>query len=377
MLFQFVSEKIKSIDCKWGIIKSAIIFSIFLHLLACLYVTPALTVINHGTGYANLSIAPIDLSYNSAFRFRILSPAIAHLLFLRGKLFIFFPLLVSLIFVSTIYVVCRKRFNLNANLSFITASIICFSTPLLFLLHFQGYVDVFSYFFIFLCLISKRFIFQSLFFALAILNHESSIFAFPFLVFRPWENSKINKVFFVRLGCYLLSLAPMILYRIFLSQYTEVALNSSFYLSLKHVKFCLTSIAQLAPIGIFESFRLFWFIPLVTVIFLFKNDRKLNAYWYILVFACSISQLFIAHDTSRVLGLAFPIFIFSIRDLSSFFTNEKLEKMLFIIFFLNFLVPVYYVGQNNMIPFLPLPVSLVLLFFGFDPWSLWWTHVNL
>ncbi len=40
---------------------------------------------------------------------------------------------------------------------------------------------------------------------------------------------------------------------------------------------------------------------------------------------------------------------------------------------LNLLILPYYVGQEVALPFLPLPLSLVLWYgLGIDPWTLWW-----
>jgi hypothetical protein len=87
-----------------------------------------------------------------------------------------------------------------------------------------------------------------------------------------------------------------------------------------------------------------------------------------------MGQLLVADDTSRLLGLGFPSILLACSVLHHEWGEGVFSKRLFALFLWNLFVPQYYVGQDLAVPMLPLPVSLLgWLFFGANPWALWWT----
>ena len=166
-----------------------------------------------GRGYATLSQAPFDLSEQNNLRFRILTPFLAYCVGLRGNLYIVFPMLVSLFFLSFIYFRLRK--NEPPSTSLLITSFICFSTPILFLLHFQGYVDITSYLLIWLIIVFIKNKFTWVFLlALLLLNHDSNVFIIPALAFYYFTNAenKTKAALIVFFGI-ALALLPFYFYR--------------------------------------------------------------------------------------------------------------------------------------------------------------------
>ena len=103
-------------------------------LAAILYGSPEWTPVFHGESFSNMSDAPWLFSSESWVQYRILSPALGYLFFLRGNNFIWFMLLVAVLFLSLIYLLSRKN-GLSPVESLGIISLMAFSTPLLFLLH--------------------------------------------------------------------------------------------------------------------------------------------------------------------------------------------------------------------------------------------------
>src|SRR4051812_47965068 len=116
------------LERKYGIYLSSIIIAFVLLCFAALYVTPALSAMQLGRGYASLSTDPFNFSEQNNLRFRILTPFLAYCVGLRGSLYILFPLIITWLFLSTIYYYLRKT-QAPAESLFITI-LICFSSPI-------------------------------------------------------------------------------------------------------------------------------------------------------------------------------------------------------------------------------------------------------
>lgn len=371
MNYRFVSQTLNRSENRYGLYLTAAMVAFLLMALAAIYVTPALETSNHGTGYQQLSDTPFDFDSSNPLKFRILTPLLAHILFFRGERYIFFPLLISVFFLMSVYIHFRRE-DFTPSESLGTTVLMAFSTTILFTLHFQGYTDTTSYLLIWLCLIVKAPPLRALFFTLALLNHESNAFCFPFLVYRPWEadfswRRALSNGFWLSL-----SFIPILVFRWYVTSQTEVALSSSFYLNPQRIKTVVWRVGRLLPIGVFEAFRLFWIIPISAAGILWKHKKHPQACWIGLVVLCVGLQLLLASDTSRLIGLAFPAVLFGAKVLREHLKIISFERLLWLLILLNFIVPVYYVGQQSMYPLYPLPVSLILQALGVDAWHLWW-----
>lgn len=342
--------------------------------VAALYVTPAFQVVNNGRSFAELSANPFARSTNM-FGNRILSPFLAFLIGLRGPNFIYFPLLVSIVLLGAIF--CHFRRQAHEPIGALIASAtIAFSSPILFLLHFQGYTDVLTHLLLFWCYMLRQSRFMWLLpLSLSFLNHEATLFSLPWVIFLRTRYTGVR--FFSVWGIFyfitdvllgFLSVAPLYLFReLWPLQNTQ--LGSDYYLS--YLRTMWTFIFRFGGFGIFEAFKLFWFLPIFAIVAAPRGTKFSLFVVLTLMCGAGVGQLLISHDTSRHVGHAFPMILYSMEILLR--KKEwgwRLLECLAILVLLNFLVPQYYVGQQNAWPLLPSPVSLILWLNGFDPWNL-------
>jgi hypothetical protein len=369
-----LSKRLRSLERYAGQRGTGLLVGLVLLLIGAMYVTPALTLINNGVGFGVISHVPFQMD-NNPFRHRILSPLIAHYIGLSGNRFIYFPLMVTVIFLGEIYAYFR-RLDASPALSLIASATMAFSGPVLFLLHFQGYTDVLTHLLLFWCIVLRRSkIVWVIPLALSSLNHEAALFSLPWVVFlrtryygTPLLSWRGVFRFVVDIGLAALSAAPMLLLRkmwpLENSQYTP-----DFYLSL--FRSMWTFIFPFAGFGIFEAFKLFWFIPLAAMVFTRRGERCSTYLTLALMFAAGGGQLLFSHDISRHVGHAFPIVLYSLELITrKKVLGDRLAEVLMIVVLCNFFVPQYYVGQHDAWPFLPVPASFLLWMFGFDPWHL-------
>lgn len=96
------SRFLNSVERVIGLIPLSAVIAGLLLAFAAFYVTPALEVVNNGRSFAELASNPFARTTNM-FGNRILSPFLAYLIGLRGANFIFFPLLVTVVFLGSIF----------------------------------------------------------------------------------------------------------------------------------------------------------------------------------------------------------------------------------------------------------------------------------
>ncbi|MBI2570384.1 MAG: hypothetical protein HYV63_25575 [Candidatus Schekmanbacteria bacterium] len=366
-----VAQALADAEARLGLWGAAMLVGVFLLGICTIYVTPATQTVNHGALFESMSVDPFDFSRDNRVQLRILTPLVAHILFFRGPLYIFFPILVSIAFLGCVYAHFRREeFSHLESLG--ASAMIAFSTTLLFTLHFQGYTDTTSYVLVWLCLTSRSIVVNAILFSLALLNHESNLFCFPFLVYRPWEKEYGIRRAIQFLLLMLIACIPAQLYRSYVLSHADVMLTTSAYIKFERILHSIGMVSRLLTIGIFESFRAFWIVPVFAVITLLRKRIFDMAFWICLVIACASLQLLIATDTSRLLGLAFPAVLFGAKEIKKHAPDIPFERCLWVLIIGNFIIPIYYVGQDALYPFLPLPISLLLELFGINAWQLWW-----
>ncbi|MEY4670095.1 MAG: hypothetical protein RL518_2794 [Pseudomonadota bacterium] len=371
------SKLLASIEEVIGQRFTGLLIGLSLLCIAAFYVTPALYPVNNGVGFSQMSHDPFKMDANP-FRHRILSPLLGYYLGFRGDRFIYFPLIVTVVFLGAIYAHFR-RLGHSQVLALAASATMAFSGPVLFLLHFQGYTDVLTHLLLFWCFVLRRSKFLwVILLALACLNHEASLFSLPWIVaFRalyytkPLFSARGISHFVLDILLAVAATVPMFmlkkLWPLENAQYTP-----GFYLSL--AKSMWMFIFPFAGFGIFEAFKLFWFIPLFAILTTKRGSLCSTFVVLFLMFAAGAGQLVFSHDISRHVGHAFPIILFSLELLlSRKFLGSRLSEVLLIVVFCNFFVPQYYVGQHDAWPFLPVPVSFLFWMFGLDPWHL---HFN-
>lgn len=354
-----------------GIRLMGLVLGLVLLGVSAIYVTPANFHVNHGQGYADMSSNPFTMDDNP-LRHRILGPVIAYYLHIRGPNYMYFPLILVVIFLGAIYSHFRRLGNSQLS-AFIASSTMAFSGPVLFLLHFQGYTDILTHLLLFWCLVLRRSKFLwVILLALSCLNHEAALFSFPWVIlFRtlyyasPLFSLKGVLRLVLDVGLAALSTVPMFLLRE-LWPIQNQSLAPGYYLSVLAKMWHITF--RFSGLGIFEAFKLFWFIPLFAILTLERKQRYHILLVFFLMYAAGVGQLFVAHDISRLLHHSFPLILFSLEVLfNKFKTSTRLQEALLILIFCNFFVPQYYIGQQSAWPFLSVPFSYFLYLLGHDP----------
>jgi hypothetical protein len=354
----------------WG---ACLVFGLVLLALAAIYTAPAVRLVNHGISYGEFARDPFqDSELTSSIRFRPLSPFLAHYMFLRGQAFMAFPLLAAVLFLAVVMRACRKR-GFSGSESLAMASLMAFTSPVLFTLHFAGYVDVVSYLFIALAVVwAGSDLLVAACVCLALLNHDSNLFILPWLFFHVARQRK-GWPRRARLGAALgLGLLVVFLVRRVIAQRAPVAWEPSFYLNLPYLRENALLNVRGAWLGLFMTFKLCWLIPLLAGLDLWVKKRRVQLVDLALAVFCGLATLLITSDVSRLPAMAFPAVLGGAVVLRKHVAQPpRFARALWVLVALNLLVPQYYVGQSKPIVFFPLPVALVLKATGYDPWEDW------
>ena len=89
-----------SLESKVGLLASSLLLGVMMLLLAMLYIQQSsFNAVGLGTYTAELSKHPFRFAANNPLQYRILTPFIAYITFLRGDLFFIVPLLFSIFLV--------------------------------------------------------------------------------------------------------------------------------------------------------------------------------------------------------------------------------------------------------------------------------------
>ena len=338
-------------------------------LLAALYVTPSPVAGNHGCHYQALSVAPFDFDAHNRLQNRVLTPLVAHCLGLRGRTYLLLPVVIGWILLALVHAHARRRGLAPGECAGVTA-LLAFSTPILASLHFTGYTDTTTYLAVFVTWIARSLPVATIAFAVAVANHESAMFAAPWLIAARALDCGSRRAYAFA-ACLGAALVPTAVYRAWLQSVMPGGLDTAYFLTLDNVQRSLGEIAKNAWLGVFMAFKLLWWFAFAGALACWRGGRRGRAAWFGLVCVCAAAQLVFATDTSRLLGLAFPAvlagaYVMRDRDPAAF------PRVLWTLLAYNLLVPQYYVGQDLALPLFPVPVTLGIWLSGRWPFDLWW-----
>lgn len=340
----------------------ACIVGLFFLGLSMLFCTPSFEPMYHGKVYSELANNPFDWDANYSLQYRILAPLLGFLMHLRGTSFLYLPLLFLWFWLSSVYLVFRKK-QFTPLASMIMASLLALSCTLFIPLISPGYTDSVSYFFLFIAffyfedftLLSNRI--KSVFcFILALFNHESSIFLFPALLLFHQTSGGTKSVNFRELlpysNLFIIGFLPYIAFRVWVSSNAEVEYTTSFYLTDENIKTCLEAL-KWAPVGLFFTFKLFWIFPILYSAHLLKTRNFTKLILLASMFVFSMLQLLIAYDVSRMLCLMFPLIVYSAAGCNTFWGSQKFVTVSSCLVFLNLLLPSYFASKDGLHVLIP------------------------
>ncbi|TAH41140.1 MAG: hypothetical protein EYC69_09200 [Bacteroidetes bacterium] len=338
---------------KLGLKLSSILIGLILLGLAALFTSPRWELFFHGKGFSRLSLAPFDLSVESSLRYRILSPLLGYLLFLKGALFKYFMLAALAIFHMLVYFFHRRK-GFSPLESLGIGMLLSLSTLSFFQLYFPGYTDPVSYILLLILLFNReRNVLVMTCLALMIFNHDNTVFLFPFLYLFLLGND----FSFQRLAKTFLLFIPAIIlyatYRFVLGSITEVGFDTGYYFSQENLRWTWDHVSEHLAEGIFQAFRMGWILPLVALLI---NIRDKRYYEIVLILTCFFfvaSQFFIAYDISRLSGLAFPLIILSGWRFKESLSPRTFRGLLWAAVIINLFVPSLCVGALEPTPYPP------------------------
>ncbi len=305
----------------------------------------------HGNGFTRLSLHPFEMEGENDLRFRILSPLLGYILYLRGPSFKFLMLFVLAVFFGLIYFFSRKK-SFSPTEALGITMLLVFSTLAFYQLYFPAYTDPTSFLLILLFMNFYRNIkTATLLLMLLLFNHENTIFLFPFFFLLMMNGDMKSGNFTKTILAFLIAGIPYIIYRKIISSHAEVNFTFSYYFDAGNMKWTREHVLPHLLQGIFQAFRLAWILPIIAIGVDIYEKRYKEILLMCTVFFFVLLQLVIAWDISRLVGFSFPVILIAASRLHAFLGTKKFLLIVYSIFILNFFVPAYCIGALDPIPY--------------------------
>ncbi len=351
--FQFIDSSCLRLEKKWGLGATSILVGLMLVVLAALLSTPRWDLFYHGKGFSRLSEAPFDFSLESGLRYRILSPLLGYVLFLRGALFKYLMLAFLAAFFALVYFYHRRK-GMAASESFGIGALLSLSTLSFFQLFFPGYNDPVSYVLILILLFNpKRKTVVMTCLALLLFNHENTIFLFPFFFLFLLAGEYSFRKIVSTMTMILPAVIIYFVYRVIINAISEVDFDTSYYFSRENLRWTWDHVSEYLVVGIFQAFRAGWVFLLLALSINIKQKRYGEIAMLITGFAFVVSQFLIAYDISRLTGLAFPVLLLSMWRVRDYFGPANFSKVLWLLIAVNLFIPSLCIGALEPIPYPP------------------------
>ncbi|MBP6335008.1 MAG: hypothetical protein KA444_05995 [Bacteroidia bacterium] len=356
--FQLLDSFFLRMEKSLGLLATSILVGLFLIGIAALLSSPRWELFYHGKGFSRLSLAPFDFSQESSLRFRILSPLLGYVLFLKGPLFKYLMLAILGFFYSLLYYFHRRKKHRPSE-SFGIGMVLALSTLAFFQLYFPGYNDPLSYVLILVALFNReRRVLLMTCLALMLFNHDNTIFLFPFFFLFLLEEDYSLKNLYSKIIFFLPAIALYAAYRLIISSISDPGFDTSYYFNRENLRWTWDHVSEHLWYGIFQAFRSGWIFPLIAIVINVKEKRYKEILLLIVGFIFIISQMFIAFDISRLVGLAFPVLLLSAWRTGKYVGEENFLKILWAVVFLNLFIPSEIVGALEPIPIPPFWIGL-------------------
>jgi hypothetical protein len=350
-IFATVDSVFERAEIRFGRLFISIITGIFLLLIAAVLSSVRMETFYHGNGFTRLSLHPFEMEGENDLRFRILSPLMGYLVFMRGPAFKYFMLIVLGAFFGLVYFFKRKEAYRPSESLGVTLLLV-FSTLAFYQLFFPAYTDPTSFLLILLFMMFYRKRIASLILIILMLfNHENTIFLFPFffllMMNGNWNGKNLKAVLFM----FIIAFIPYIIYRKLIAAHAEVNFTFSYYFDAGNMKWTKEHVLPHLAQGVFQSFRLGWIIFLLAFAIDLYEKRLKEILMMSVVIVFVFSQLTIAWDISRLVGFSFPVILISANRLREFFGTKKFLAIIYSVFILNFFIPSYCIGALDPIPY--------------------------
>ena len=368
-MLEKINTVLDKLERKVSVYTVSLGIGVLLMALARIYIYPAVEAVNHGQSFVALANQPFDYLQNNPLQNRILTPLIAHYLGYSGAQFIDFVRYIGIAFLALVYIAARKN-DLRPATALATSATFAFTGPIVFFIHFAGYTDITSYLLIFIAMLGIRTIYVwPVMLALALLNHEFTFFVLPWFFIYYLLNNKRSTLGVASgvLGIGL-SVLPWYAWVSYVSTKMNPEYAPNFYAQVGILENVRLIAANLYT-GCFAAFKLAWALPIIATYYHCKNRRYGEILLYITILSCTVLQLLIAHDTSRLMALAFPLIWLGFITVTKELPPILGSKILFGLVLTNIFVPTYYIGQNREIQFYSVPATKICDMMGVGTWQ--------
>lgn len=295
-----------------------------------------------GSDYARISRNPFT-TQSGLFNTRLLMPALAHILFLRGNwLYYAFSMLLTAGFLALLYSWIRNRAPL-AFWQFVALGTCSF---VIYQYQSAGYPDILV--FIFFLLVMYENLGQSAklsLLLLALITYESSVFVGIVLAWR-YLNRRNFALYLAALAAYVLAWfgAAGFDLTVLLTSHAVIGESSLAW---------LMRAPRLELLGVFIAFKALWVLILAAVILAVRKNRISDA---VFISACLLAggvMAVLAVDTSRLMGYAFPGLLVALSLLREGLPEKTVNRLFSAVFLVQLIVPSFYVGLNIGIVWTP------------------------
>jgi hypothetical protein len=339
------------IESRFGLAATSVIVTLILTGIAVIYVQPVFKTAFHGLLFRDLSLHPFSFQVENHLQYRILGPLLGYVLFLRGDLFFILPIVFIIMFPAAAYYIFRKK-GIEPVDSFFMTCFIAMSCVILLPLVAPGYTDVITWFFIFLAFSNAKQTWKgAIFFALALLNHESSLVLLPGLILYSWrlQKSGFAKIIFI----YLIACIPHLLYRQYVDAQVNTLYSVIYYLSENNFWFVMRKLVMYLPAAIFYAFKLWWIFPVCFVAWAIHQKKFLECCIIACITGGGFMLAFIGYDFTRMVVIAFPAVLISYEWFKEILEKERLRKLTVVIIVLNFFILQYQFNYDGAQPMFP------------------------
>lgn len=316
MLYDRLDGSVLAAERRLGWATWPLLGALFLGL-AAVYLPPSLSPIYLGEHYAEQSRNPFAFSGRSPIGFRILTPAVAWLVGLRGELLIVANWVIAIAFLTAVGRHFRRTAKRPAD-ALLAVAILASSTVTLGSVLWGYYCDSTTYLLVFgMWLMRGRLIFHALF-LLGLLNHESVAFLAPwFVVLTLVERRPLAPALRVQALGFAVAFAIYFGFRAFVASRMYVGFDLEYYFApLREGPLAvwrLTSGTQL--LGFLSVFKALWLVPVAAAVLAVRRQQWESLASWLVLLACVWAQLLFAYDTTRIFTLAFPLMIVALDAL--------------------------------------------------------------
>jgi len=292
--------------------------------------------LSNGEDYSQRSIAPFTQS-GDLYSTRLLMPALSYFLFLRGywPYYVFF-LIITILFIALLFA-WNKENNVLPGWQFFS---LCTASFVIFQFQVPGYPEIIIFLF-FLLVIQKEISQKSKLslLLLALVAHEASLFIGLVLAWRYL----FKKEAFI----YIFSVIVYVgVWALFSNLNISEVFVSHSVSKMSGLEWVLTHPLR-EVFGVFIAYKTLWLLFGWAIIVgihlkLFDDVKFIIANIFAAIF-----MTFLAVDTSRLMGYAFPGLLVSLLVLKNKISNTLSNNVLSVIFLLNLIIPSVYIGLNG------------------------------